>query len=39
MANLSANKLSVPNGSGIIINNVDLGDYASFSNALTDAKS
>ena len=38
MANLSANKLSVPNGSGIVINNVDLGDYADFSNALTTAK-
>ena len=38
MADLSAQKLSVPNGSGIVINNVELGDYADFWNALTTAK-
>ena len=38
MADLSAKKLSVPNGSGIEINNVALGDYADFWNALTTAK-
>jgi hypothetical protein len=38
MADLSAKKLSVPNGSGIQINNVALGDYADFWNALSTAK-
>ena len=38
MADLSAQKLSVPNGSGIVINNVALGDYADFWNALSTAK-
>jgi hypothetical protein len=36
---LVANTLTVPNGSGILINNVSLGTYADYTNALAAATS
>ena len=36
-SNVDATVVKVPNGSGITINNVSLGNFASFDNALTSA--
>ena len=36
-SNVDANVVKVPDGSGITINNVSLGNFASFDNAFTSA--